>query len=471
MNDSNSFHTDEPRRRLASVITTGPIGSNQKHTSICDKCHRQESTVHLLDHTIGSPSESHYCEECAKQIDCNSEPTTPALITSHLSQFIIVNDCLKNEPVPSKMTIEDQKMARDLALSNANEDKVETYAKDRHNAHDNNGTHLAELEALVPTTKALVKAAKGRITDKQEVLNRTAATIACQETNKEEAEMQVNGQSNIQDARPNQVESGISETLATKPVLTQPPVADNRNLPNQSAWTIASVPKDEYRLKWWDWLAVCFFSTWAIVSIVVGLNNIAVILVNSGQPGFDEYYKAALFSLVSIGIAFGLKIIYNRIKHLKAKEWFAYSTLIVGVVLSGIWVYLFSKLFSGLGTSVQDMVNSVAQSLENGSEVTAPVKSFYSTYMILVGVLAEAIIAAGSSMEVSRILARHKPVLYKENPHKKAHARDVAQLIEDTQRLEALLGRLKGRIEEYKSTERLFVTEFITLFRKYRGQI
>jgi hypothetical protein len=192
----------------------------------------------------------------------------------------------------------------------------------------------------------------------------------------------------------------------------------------------------------WTWgarLSVASLVILSLVMIAVGLNTVAVVLMNSGLRGFEDPARAYLFSLVILGVAAGLKSLQHFLKSDSDKRVYSIGGWSFGLALGLTWAVLFARIFDGMAIDAATLINGLTS-----SGATEPPRNGYGWCLILAGLLAEAFLAAGSWLTVEAIAKHHQS---QERFPNQAHAqamRDLSRVSEA--RLEAghWLGRVRG---------------------------
>jgi hypothetical protein len=211
----------------------------------------------------------------------------------------------------------------------------------------------------------------------------------------------------------------------------------------------------------WSWSAracVAFLLVFSLAMIGVGLNTIAVVLQNSGLRGFESPTRAFLFSLVTIGVAVGLKFLPRFFPSDRARRNYGIAVWLTGVVLGGVWACLFSRTFPGMTQSASEILANAM----SGSETSSDPSSGW--WLILCGLLAEAFIAAGCWLTIETVANRYTCKRRLANQAHQQVLNDLKCLARAKHEVGYYLGAIRGRIEEIEQSRLALLAQVAELF-------
>jgi len=188
--------------------------------------------------------------------------------------------------------------------------------------------------------------------------------------------------------------------------------------------------------------------------LAVGINTIAQVLMASGIRGFDNPWRCYVFSLIPIGLAFGLKYLRRSVPEQFRKR--VYPTIIwtVGLFLGVLWALLFASIFPSITQSVDQIINSLSANSTVSESGTAVGIAF-----ILISILAEACLAAGCWLTIEGIVEHHQSPIRIDNPAFKKVQSDVDFWTLRKYELQELSAKIEGKLHALDEAKHRFVAQ------------
>lgn len=193
------------------------------------------------------------------------------------------------------------------------------------------------------------------------------------------------------------------------------------------------------------------------VLLGVGWNTTAQVLMASGVPGFESPWRAYLFSVVPIGIAFCLKSLRHFIAQRQHQKYYAVAIWLGGLLFGLRWVMLFAATFPAMTQSASDIVSSLS------SGQSAP-NHGVGIEFIACSMLAESLLAAGCWLTVEAIFDRHQPSARLDNPAYEKTQADLDHWHHRQYEQQELHAKIEGKVTAIEQAKHRFVEESVGLF-------
>lgn len=206
-------------------------------------------------------------------------------------------------------------------------------------------------------------------------------------------------------------------------------------------------------------IQVTILAVFSLLLLAVGINTTAQVLLASGIPGFENPWRCYLFSLIPIGIAFGLKYLRFFIPAPAARTAYAVFIWIAGILSGFIWSLLFAKTFPGLTQSTADIINSLATATNNAPGGPS------GPAMIVVSIVAESLLAAGCWLTIEDIFGHHQPPLRVDSPAFQKTQRDLDHWLRRHYEQDELLGKVQGKLGSIEEAKQRLMEEAASYFR------
>lgn len=201
---------------------------------------------------------------------------------------------------------------------------------------------------------------------------------------------------------------------------------------------------------------VCF----SILLLAVGINTIAQVLMASGIPGFESAWRCYLFSLIPIGLAFAFKCLRSLIASPRGQLFYTLGIWLGGLGFGLFWTVLFAQTFPAMTQSTADLINNLSSS---GTTAHSSGSSGYA--LIVVSILAESLLAAGSWLTIQDIVTQHQPSLRVDNPAFEKTQHDLDHWLRRRYEQEDIRGKLGGKIDAVEEARVRFMDQAVGYFR------
>ena len=202
------------------------------------------------------------------------------------------------------------------------------------------------------------------------------------------------------------------------------------------------------------------FVVFGFAMLAVGLNNMGILLSNSGIKEFQNFWRAVFFSLILIGVPFSLKALGRLIISLNLKRLYIASVCAIGLVLGILWAYLCATNFAG-ALQTTDLLGSLDDAHSAGAN-TSPALMFF-------GMIAEAFLAAGCWLIAEMIHDGHGRSQRGHNPQFTRTQKDLSSWKRLQREERELLGHARARILEIEEGMKVFVNEAYAFFEWQRS--
>ena len=224
------------------------------------------------------------------------------------------------------------------------------------------------------------------------------------------------------------------------------------------------IPKRVDPLTGWEKAYVGVLCTAAAGMLFVGINNVSLLLQNSGIAGFESWIRCALWSTVALGLAWCIESMRAHLRPYLRKR-FATAVSLLGLITGGTWCWYFAKTFGGITLSLSDLLAQNALTA-SGTAANADPKG---TILIFTGLLAEALVAGGLVMTAHTLVESKSNVSIVPNKEHALRAKELKFLSIAHRRKASLLGQLRGRIEEHVAARKSHVAAALERFRALRA--
>ena len=211
-------------------------------------------------------------------------------------------------------------------------------------------------------------------------------------------------------------------------------------------------------------IQVLLLVLFSLLLLAVGINTTGQILMNSGIPGFEHAWRAYLFSLIPIGLAFGFKYLRVFLTEQHRKTRYTLAIWSMGLFFGVVWAVLFAQTFPAITQSTADIINSISldQSKPNHGHVAGII-------LIVVSILAESLLAAGCWLTIETIVERHQPSTRINNPAYEKTQSDVNEWLKRKYEQDDICGKIDGKIRAIEEAKHRFADEAAALFHVARA--
>jgi hypothetical protein len=196
----------------------------------------------------------------------------------------------------------------------------------------------------------------------------------------------------------------------------------------------------------------------SLVVLAAGINTVAQVLIASGVPGFEEEWRAYLFSMIPVGMAFVLKGFRQRLKTDDSRRFYEIAVDGAAVLSGTIWAYLFARIFPGLTTNLNDILNAASV-----TSIAVTHSSGSGWPLIFFGQMADGVIAASLWQSVESTFESHRPST-RPNPAYLKLLEELAALRATKQEESLLLGEIRNRVVEIEEGEKDFIRQGTELY-------
>lgn len=260
---------------------------------------------------------------------------------------------------------------------------------------------------------------------------------------------------------------GMERTLVQHDRQLQDHIADLQKIAARTDPYI-EIPGPEGGTPWtaFDSIKVGALSTVSIALLVVGQLSVSQILLASGVPGFEQSFRAYLFSIVTLAASFVLKNMANQFSPGPPRRRFAQLVAVIGLSLAVGWTWLFVNTFPGMLSSPVLLVDKLmlGTTLSPGSEATGQ-------YLLLIGLLGEIFLAAACFIEIERLIDSHNLSQRVSNPRHAvvmAHIDDYVNQLAETR---LVAGEARARLGAIRAAREIFVTKALTAVKLLRAGV
>lgn len=206
-------------------------------------------------------------------------------------------------------------------------------------------------------------------------------------------------------------------------------------------------------------IQVIVLACFSLLLLAVGINTIAQVLLASGIPGFESAWRCYLFSVIPIGLAFAFKCLRSLIGSPRGQLIYTLGIWLGGLGFGLFWTVLFAQTFPAMTQSTPDLINRLSSS---GTTNTGGSSGYI---LIVVSILAESLLAAGSWLTIQDIVAQHQPSLRVDSPAFEKTQHDLDHWLRRRCEQEDIRGKLQGKIEAIEEARVRFMEQAAGYFR------
>jgi hypothetical protein len=207
--------------------------------------------------------------------------------------------------------------------------------------------------------------------------------------------------------------------------------------------------------------------TLALVSVallVVGSLSIGQILMASGIPGFEQGFRAYLFSIVNIGGAFILKNLASLLPSGPGRRRFAGFVNVFGLLFAVAWAALFVGTFGQMTSDPGEVIGDLLAADGNDDSATGQT-------LLFAGLLAEMFLAGGCWIEIERIVEGHRMSRRVPNPRHVAIEERITEWSGELAMAESFAGELRARLRAIEQGGAAYLARARNAYTLLRGGI
>lgn len=191
---------------------------------------------------------------------------------------------------------------------------------------------------------------------------------------------------------------------------------------------------------WFDKMQAVVLAVISIILMLVGINSMATVLLESGLRAFENPWCRYLFSMIPLALPFAFKYLSRQFTSHRGRA--AYHTVVWlgGILFAVLWAVMFASTFNGITQSASDLASALTL---NQTESTG---SNHKWLLMVISLMAESLLAAGCWLTIESIVEKHESSVRAPNPayeHTQAEMNHWRSLEAEE---EEYLGKVDGRM-------------------------